>query len=104
MTVSGSHLFVSFAQFNCKNTLDDQILEDVTVAIETGDDFEVAASIPCPKLVFNVPGTTYTVVQISDDPTSGQYLFLNLRYSSRGPSLNSTQTAQENMRTGENVP
>eukprot|EP00795_Rhopilema_esculentum_P002377 gene2377-18020_t len=57
-------------QFNCKNTLDDQILEDVTVEMETGDDFQVETSIPCPKLVYNVPGTTYTCVRIPEDPTS----------------------------------
>ena len=60
-------------QFNCKNTLDDQILEDVTVEMETGDDFQVEDSIPCPKLVYNVPGTTYTCVRIPEDPTSGLY-------------------------------
>lgn len=57
-------------QFNCKNTLDDQILENVTVELETGDDFEISAMIPCAKLVYNVPASTYTCVQISDDPTS----------------------------------
>jgi len=56
-------------QFNCTNTLNDQILENVTVEMETGDEAEVVAYIPCPSLVYSVPGTTYTCVQFSDDPT-----------------------------------
>jgi len=57
-------------QFNCTNTLNDQILEGVTVEMETGDDAEVALYIPCQKLAYGTPGTTYTVVQFSEDPTS----------------------------------
>lgn len=56
-------------QFNCTNTLNDQILTDVTIQMETGDEAEVVAYIPLPKLVYSVPGTTYTCVEFSDDPT-----------------------------------
>lgn len=57
-------------QFNCTNTLNDQILQNVTIEMETGDDVEVVSYIPCPKLVYGTPGTAYTVVAFSDDATS----------------------------------
>ena len=55
-------------QFDCTNTLNDQLLEKVFVAMETSDDFEVAASIPLASLPYNQPGVTYTCVKLSDDP------------------------------------
>lgn len=65
------HTFVDHIvfQFNCTNTLNDQILTNVTVLLETGDEADVLAYVPCPKLVYGTPGTTYTLVQFSDDPT-----------------------------------
>ncbi|XP_002154548.2 coatomer subunit gamma-2 isoform X1 [Hydra vulgaris] len=57
-------------QFNCTNTLNDQILENVTVNMETSDDVSVVAMIPCKKLVYGTPGTTYTCVQYSEDLSS----------------------------------
>lgn len=56
-------------QFNCTNTLNDQMLNNVTVEMETGDEAEVVGYIPCASLAYSVPGTTYTCVQFSDDPT-----------------------------------
>jgi len=56
-------------QFNCTNTLNDQILENVTVEMDTGDDAEVISYIPCAKLVYGTPGTTYTVVGFSEEPS-----------------------------------
>ena len=58
-------------QFNCRNTLDDQILENVTIEMESSEDFDIETVIPCPQLVYNAPGTTYTCVRIPSDPTSG---------------------------------
>jgi len=55
-------------QFNCTNTLNDQILENVTVQMETGDDAEVVNYIPCPVLKYGTPATTYTIVEYSEDP------------------------------------
>jgi len=57
-------------QFNCTNTLNDQILENVTVQMETGDEMEVLSCVPCPKLVYDTPGTTYACVGLSEDPTA----------------------------------
>lgn len=54
-------------QFDCVNTLNDQVLENVTVQIEPNDSFEVIAYVPCPTLKYNEPGITYTCVSIPDD-------------------------------------
>lgn len=56
-------------QFNCTNTLNDQILENVKVQLETGDEVEILSYVPCSKLVYDTPGTTYTCIGFSDDPT-----------------------------------
>ena len=43
------------------NTLNDQVLENVTVAMEPSEEgFQVLRTIPCPKLAYNDQGTTYT--------------------------------------------
>lgn len=55
-------------QFDCTNTLNDQLLENVTVALETGDDgFEVVSSVPIAKLGYNQPASTYTCVALDED-------------------------------------
>ncbi|XP_066913900.1 coatomer subunit gamma-2-like [Clytia hemisphaerica] len=54
-------------QFNCTNTLNDQILENVTVQMETGDEAEVVNYIPCHVLKYGTPSTTYTIVQYPED-------------------------------------
>ena len=67
-----ANFFLLFCfQFNCRNTLDDQILENVTIEMESSEDFDIETVIPCPQLVYNAPGTTYTCVRIPSDPTSG---------------------------------
>ena len=38
------------------NTLNDQVLEDVTVQVEPADAFEVVAYVPCEALKYNEPG------------------------------------------------
>ena len=58
-------------QFNCTNTLNDQILENVSVQMETGDESEVVNYIPCPLLKYGAPSATYTVVEYAEDPTAG---------------------------------
>lgn len=57
-------------QFDCTNTLNDQVLEKVTVSMEPSDGFEVLKCIPCAKLSYDTPGTTYTLVRLPEDPTS----------------------------------
>nr|XP_026695163.1 coatomer subunit gamma-2 isoform X2 [Ciona intestinalis] len=57
-------------QFDCTNTLNDQILEEVTVHVEPSDAFEVIAYVPCPVLSYNQPGVAYACIAIPDeDPT-----------------------------------
>lgn len=59
-------------QFDCTNTLNDQILEDVKVEMEPSDsDFEVVSYIPRPSLPYNTPGTTYTLIKLPEDASSG---------------------------------
>ncbi|KAF0308268.1 Coatomer subunit gamma-2 [Amphibalanus amphitrite] len=54
-------------QFDCKNTLNDQLLEDVTVQLEAADGFEVVATLPCARLEYNVTNTCYTLIKLPDD-------------------------------------
>ncbi|XP_034946635.1 coatomer subunit gamma [Chelonus insularis] len=54
-------------QFDCLNTLSDQLLEDVTVAVEAPEGYTIICEIPCPKLAYNELGTTYTVLQYPED-------------------------------------
>jgi coatomer protein complex subunit gamma len=57
-------------QFNCTNTLQDQLLERVYVGIEPStDDFVVQKVIPCARLVYNQPGICYTLLQLPADQT-----------------------------------
>ncbi|XP_060078948.1 coatomer subunit gamma-2-like [Ylistrum balloti] len=56
-------------QFDCSNTLNDQVLENVTVQVEPADGFEVLKFVPCASLPYNKPGTTYTLVHLPEDPT-----------------------------------
>ena len=60
-----------FFQYDCTNTLNDQILENVTVQMDTADGFEVIKYLPCPSLPYDKPGTTYTICALPDDPTAG---------------------------------
>lgn len=61
-------------QFDCTNTLDDQVLENVTVHLENNDGFEVVRYVPAARLPYDKPGTTYTLVHLHDDPLQGVLL------------------------------
>jgi len=64
------HVFdkVVVFQFDCINTLNDQVLENVSVAMEPSEEgFQVLRTIPCPKLAYNQQGTTYTIVALSEE-------------------------------------
>eukprot|EP00058_Branchiostoma_floridae_P014592 XP_002600080.1 hypothetical protein BRAFLDRAFT_122413 [Branchiostoma floridae] len=57
--------------FDCTNTLNDQILENVTVQMEPTEGFEVLSYVPAASLPYGQPGITYTCVTLpEDDPTS----------------------------------
>ncbi|VDM48689.1 unnamed protein product [Toxocara canis] len=57
-------------QFDCKNTLNDQLLENVSVELEPASDctdWRVVTTIPLASLPYGKPGTTYCLVAIPPD-------------------------------------
>lgn len=68
-----------FLQFDCLNTLSDQILENVRVELTIPDGFITRAVIPCPKLPYNDLQTTFVIVEFPQDVASsaGKFFFLN---------------------------
>lgn len=50
-------------QFDCVNTLSDQLLENVKIDLVIPEDFIVRAVIPCPSLPYNETGSTYVIVE-----------------------------------------
>lgn len=54
-------------QFDCLNTLSDQLLENVRVQIEPSEGYVILKEIPCEKLPFNETGTSYVILQFPDD-------------------------------------
>ncbi|KAH0630154.1 hypothetical protein JD844_012830 [Phrynosoma platyrhinos] len=67
------HMFTTHMvfQFDCTNTLNDQILENVTVQMEPTEGYEVIGYIPAKSLLYNQPGTCYTLVALpEEDPTA----------------------------------
>jgi hypothetical protein len=46
-------------------------LEDVKVEMEEPDGFTVLSQIPIPKLGYDQPATTYTLVELTDPNTGG---------------------------------
>ncbi|KAL7979844.1 hypothetical protein Chor_008182 [Crotalus horridus] len=68
------HVFANHVvfQFDCTNTLNDQLLGKVTVQMEPSEAYEVLRCIPAPSLSYNQPGMCYTLVRLPlDDPTAG---------------------------------
>uniref|UniRef100_UPI00398F3B1B coatomer subunit gamma-2 n=1 Tax=Pristiophorus japonicus TaxID=55135 RepID=UPI00398F3B1B len=58
-------------QFDCTNTLNDQLLEKVTVQVEPSDAYDEVCCVAAPALHFNQPGSCYTLVMLpKDDPTA----------------------------------
>ncbi|XP_046975777.1 coatomer subunit gamma-2-like [Vanessa cardui] len=50
-------------QFECINTLNDQILEEVHVRLECPPEYEIKSIVPCQKLVYNQPGSVFVVLE-----------------------------------------
>ncbi|CAK1546462.1 unnamed protein product [Leptosia nina] len=50
-------------QFECINTLNDQILEQVHVRLEPPQDFEIRTIVPCQKLVYDKPDSVFIVLE-----------------------------------------
>ncbi|KAG6443835.1 coatomer subunit gamma [Manduca sexta] len=50
-------------QFECVNTLSDQILEQVHVRLECPPEYEIKSIVPCQKLVYDKPGSVFVVIE-----------------------------------------
>lgn len=60
-------------QFDCTNTLNDQLLQRVLVQMEPSEAYEVVHHVPAPSLHYNQPSSCYTLVRLpDDDPTAGE--------------------------------
>lgn len=53
-------------QFDCINTMPDQLLENVKVDLVIPEGFITRAVIPCPKLPYNETGSTYVIVEFPE--------------------------------------
>jgi len=54
-------------QFDCLNTLNDQLLENVHVQLEPPDGYRTMRVIPCPCLPYSEAGATYVVLQFPEE-------------------------------------
>ncbi|PNF33659.1 Coatomer subunit gamma [Cryptotermes secundus] len=54
-------------QFDCVNTLSDQLLENVRVEVETPTGYQLVQEIPCPRLSYSETGTAYLVFQFPEE-------------------------------------
>uniref|UniRef100_A0A1L8DWC7 Coatomer subunit gamma n=3 Tax=Nyssomyia neivai TaxID=330878 RepID=A0A1L8DWC7_9DIPT len=62
-------------QFDCVNTLSDQLLENVRVELVLPDGFIARAVIPCTKLPYSEVGATYVIVEYPNDIPSSVATF-----------------------------
>ncbi|XP_049883727.1 coatomer subunit gamma-like [Pectinophora gossypiella] len=58
--VYGRHVVL---QFECVNTLSDQLLEQVHVKLEVPPEYEIKTVITCPKLQYDKPGSVFVLVE-----------------------------------------
>jgi coatomer protein complex subunit gamma len=61
-----SFIFYCF-QFDCLNTLNDQLLENVRVQVEPPDGYQLVREVPCPRLAYSETGTVYVVLQFPEE-------------------------------------
>jgi len=54
-------------QFDCTNTLNDQLLEDVRIQLELPEGFELVTTVPCERLEYNIKGTSYAIIATPAD-------------------------------------
>ncbi|KAJ8393370.1 hypothetical protein AAFF_G00060920 [Aldrovandia affinis] len=58
-------------QFDCTNTLNDQLLQKVMVQMEPAEAYEVVQYVPAASLPYSQPGSCYCLVRLPhDDPTA----------------------------------
>ena len=56
-------------QFDCTNTLPDQLLENVRVDLEVAEGWEVVRQVAAPMMQYNVSSTLYSVLTVPEDLT-----------------------------------
>lgn len=63
------HCYSNFLvlQFDCLNTLADQLLENVRVQLDPSEGYKIISEIPCLKLCYNETGSTFIVLQFPED-------------------------------------
>ncbi|KAK6645327.1 hypothetical protein RUM43_001603 [Polyplax serrata] len=66
-------------QFNVLNTLGDQILEDVKMAVEPAGGFKIVKEIPIPKLAHGESGQNYVVMEYPEDVFASVGQFLKMK-------------------------
>jgi len=54
-------------QFDCVNTLNDQLLEKVNISMELPEGYELLATLPCERLPHKEPGVAYLVLSTPED-------------------------------------
>lgn len=60
-------LYLSLFQFDCLNTLNDQLLENVHVQVESPDGYQLMRVIPCSRLPYSETGATFVVLQFPEE-------------------------------------
>ncbi|MEE6502215.1 hypothetical protein FKM82_004445 [Ascaphus truei] len=84
-------------QFDCTNTLNDQILGTVTVQMEPTEGYEVICYVPAKSLSYNQPGTCYTLVSVpEEDPTAVSCTFsCMLKFTVKDCDPNTGETEED---------
>ncbi|XP_077288057.1 coat protein (coatomer) gamma [Arctopsyche grandis] len=70
--VYANHLIL---QFDCLNTMNDQILENVHVRLEMPEGYRLLKEITCEKLPYNQKGTVFSILQFPEDVASSAGVF-----------------------------
>uniref|UniRef100_H3B8Y9 Coatomer subunit gamma n=1 Tax=Latimeria chalumnae TaxID=7897 RepID=H3B8Y9_LATCH len=93
------HTFASHMvfQFDCTNTLNDQVLEKVTVQMEPAEGYEVLSYIPARSLLYNQPAASYTLVAVpEEDPTAVACTFsCTMKFKVKDCDPNTGETEEE---------
>jgi len=80
------HMFAEHIvlQFDCNNTLEDQLLENVSVKVEIEDgEFEVVDEIPLESLPYDTIGTTYVIIQKEPESNPVGTLSCTLKFTAK---------------------
>ena len=54
-------------QFNCDNTLNDQVLHNLTIEVEGAEGYDPLSYMACEKLSYGTPGKSYTILSYPDE-------------------------------------